>query len=240
MRCDTWQVHICLDELELKVAYTHLAALSVIGAEVAERLDTARDGKARRGRMDAHRAGGAGPPASASGFDYSQISDFVAEALDVRSTPGAVKASSRAASTTAAAMEHTTIKVTVEGGEGIWLHLLDDADGIGLPMFELALDKFELRLDGTFDATDAAPQLRATLSLTMHALNFNPHNSRWEPVLETTSVRVEASHEDGALDAKVLAHDPIELNVSHALLLEIIKGAHTRISPPVDSRHAFR
>ena len=123
----------------------------------------------------------------------------------------------------------TSIEAHIDWSGGVWLHLLDDAEGVGLPMFEVALESSEAKLDVAMMLHDGTgevfPKTTATLAVKLHALSFNSANSRWEPVLESCSARLRLVQAmGGAIELHVTAIDPIELNASHALLHEALKA----------------
>ena len=75
------------------------------------------------------------------------------------------------------------------------------------------------------------PVAHAALALRLHALAFNSTNSRWEPVLEPSQLAVRLHLAGADLGVHVVAEEPIEINISHALLSELLHRLGSRLWP---------
>ena len=225
---------VSVDEPHIYVAYTHLATLSVISEQLQAALAINLPPAADLSKREAPKRAPSDSPELTrpqAEFDVSQITQLAHEAfgLDMLDRSSFKKhrhaATSRSSTQPPRSLacaglvlpqEVLCISLEIECATGVWLHILDDADGIGLPMFEVAIRSLDATFESKmYEGLETPPHAVASLSLCLSALNFNSVNTRWEPVLEESKVAVQLHLQNSALGVHVTAYEPIELNVSH-------------------------
>ena len=234
-RVVTCRVHVSVAQLCLNVKYTQLATLAVLHEELTSHFD------------------GVLPPPGASLLGALLLPTSLAPAA-VRGGGAATspttfeRASSTADPTLYTRARHASIEMEITCAHDLRLRFVDDADGqIAVPMIDVKLSRLQFCAkllapagsdaptcwNGAFDefATPRLPMSStARLEFTMQLSNFNTVSSRWDPMLESCAVSCQVTSgaasrsPGGGVDLRLHVADPIEWNVSYALLHDAMKA----------------